>query len=73
MMEYKLEVNFIRGYKGWRMKAVWTVEGPYRESDDSLELSSHRHDPYSTTHLPGDSLSLPCVQLFATTDAEIIE
>lgn len=72
MMEYKLEVNFIRRSKGRRMKAA-TAEGPHRVSDDSLELGSHLYDPYSTAQLPGDSLSLPCVQLFATTCAKIID
>lgn len=71
-MEYKLAVNFIRRYKGRRMKAA-TVEGPHRVSDDSLELASHLYDPYSTAQLPGDSLRLPCVQIFATTCAKIIE
>lgn len=31
------------------------------------------YDPFSTAHLPGDSLGPPRVQLFATTGAKIIE
>lgn len=72
MMEYNLEVNFIHWYKGWRMK-VATVKGPHRVSDDSLKPRGHLYDPYPTAHQLGDSRSLPCVQLFVTTGAKIIE